>query len=138
MNAPQIKRSHLVLLAGIASTAIGIALITMAGFWMRSIHQHISLFILGGTAAGLIIYRFGFSKIAAVNLARIKALAPDKDKVCLFAFQNKRSYFIVAIMMTMGYGLRHSPLPKIYLVPVYGAIGLAMVFSSFRYYQNLR
>ena len=138
MKAPEIKRNHLILLAGVAWTTVGAALIMIALGWLVSIHRHVAILIVGGLAAGAIIYYFGFSKIATINLARIRTLAPEKDKICLFAFQNKRSYFIVAAMMSMGYGLRHSALPRIYLVPIYGAIGLALLFSSFHYYQNLR
>jgi len=138
MKAPEVKRNHLILVAGVVWTAVGAALIMIALGWLVSIHHHVVILIVEALAAGTLIYYFGFSKIATINLVRIRTLAPEKDKICLFAFQNKRSYFIVAAMMSMGYWLRHSPLPKIYLVPVYGAIGLALVFSSFHYYQNLR
>jgi hypothetical protein len=88
--------------------------------------------------AGYAIYRFGFSHIAHRNLVRIYAQAPQKDKVCVFAFQNIRSYFLVVIMMALGYGLRHSGIPKTYLAPIYIAIGLALALSSLLYYNRLR
>ncbi len=126
------------MLAGITWTTVGIALIIVALGWLVSIHHHIAVAAGSGIIAGLVVYRFGFSRIAAANLVRIKALATEKDNLSLFAFQKRSSYYIVAIMMSLGYGLRHSPLPRIYLVPVYGAIGLALLFSSFQYYQNSR
>lgn len=137
MKSPKVKRTSLILISGIAWSAIGIFLIAMALEWLIVIHRYIAILIAAGIVAGITIYRFGFSQIAAVNLARIKALAPDKDKISLFAFQNKRSYAIIAVMMPMGYALRHSPIPKIILVPVYSAIGLGLLLSSIVYYQNL-
>lgn len=125
------------MLSGLAWTIIGIVLIVMALEWLISMHRHTAILVATGVIAGVLIYRFGFSRLALGNLARIKALAPEKDKLCLFAFQNRRSYVIIVIMMFMGYELRHSPIPKTYLIPLYAAIGLALVFSSFHYYQGL-
>jgi len=138
MKTPAVKRTSLILVSGIAWSAVGIFLIILASEWMLEIHRYIAILIAVGIAAGLVIYRFGFSRIAAVNLARIKALAPEKEKLCLFAFQNKRSYAIIAVMMPMGYALRHSPVPKIFLIPIYAAIGLGLFLSSLLYYQHFR
>jgi hypothetical protein len=137
MKVPAAKRKVLVTLAGLVWTAVGMVLIAMAFGWLFKIHAGLLLSLVIGLIGGAIIYRFGFSKIAARNLTRIYAQAPGKEKVCIFAFQDKRSYLIVTIMITMGYSLRHSPLPKIYLAPMYMAIGLALVFSSVHYYQKL-
>jgi len=41
-------------------------------------------------------------------------------------------------MMSLGYGLRHSGIPKTYLAPIYIAIGLALTLSSLLYYNRLR
>lgn len=88
--------------------------------------------------AGWLIYRFKFAKLASQNISRIYEQSPGSDKVCIFAFQNARSYFLVIIMMTMGYAIRHSGLPKPYLAPFYLAIGSSMLLSSLLYYQHLR
>lgn len=93
--------------------------------------------VLAGLVGSLLIYRFGFSRLANKNLSRIYAQSPHKDKVCIFAFQNTRSYFLVIVMMAMGYGLRHSGISKVYLSPVYLAIGLALLLSSLLYYKRL-
>jgi hypothetical protein len=138
MKAPEAKREVLILLAGIVWSAVGVALVMVAIGWLYNIHRSQLISIGAGIVAGVAIHRFGFSRLAAINLSRIRAQSPGKDKVCLFAFQNWRSYLMIAIMMIMGYALRHSPVPKIYLVPIYMAIGLALVFSSFSYYQAIR
>jgi hypothetical protein len=99
--------------------------------------EHVAIAWIIAVAAGITIYLFGFSKLAAVNLSRIYEQAPGKEKVCVFAFQNTRSYIIIVIMMGMGYGLRHSSIPKTYLAPLYLAIGLALLLSSLKYYRHL-
>ncbi|OGC96156.1 MAG: hypothetical protein A2W25_07060 [candidate division Zixibacteria bacterium RBG_16_53_22] len=137
MRAPEVRREALILLAGTVWSAVGVALVIVAMGWILTIRQSRVIPVGVGIAAGVAIHRFGFSRLAAVNLGRIRAQSPGKEKVCLFAFQNWRSYLMIVVMMTMGYALRHSPVPKIYLSPIYLAIGLALLFSSFRYYQAI-
>jgi hypothetical protein len=137
MKAPAARRKWLVLFAGLLWTAVGVALAAMAWYWFAAYEGNLILPLAVGIVGGGLICWFGFSKLAAENLTRIYTQAPGKDKVCLFAFQNKRSYIIVAIMMAMGYALRHSPLPEIYLAPFYLAIGLALALSSLLYYRHL-
>jgi hypothetical protein len=112
-------------------------LVVVAANWLLQADQHSGVALVIALVAGAIIYLFGFSKLAEINLKRIYDQAPGKDKVCVFAFQNTRSYLIIVIMMGMGYGLRHSSIPKIYLAPLYMAIGLALFLSSLKYYQHL-
>jgi len=138
MQAPAAKRNVLVLLAGLLWSAVGAVLITVGCVWVYTYSGNWLLSLAIGITLGYGMYRFQFVKLAKKNLTRIHAQAPGKEKVCLFAFQDKRSYFIVVIMMSMGYGLRHSPIPKIYLAPFYIAIGSALLLSSFHYYLSLR
>jgi hypothetical protein len=138
MKTPAAQRKVLVMLAGFLWSAVGIVLIAIAFGWEISFSGNLLIAIIVAVMTGAAIYRFGFSRLAAKNLSRIYAQAPGKEKVCVFAFQDKRSYFIVAVMMAMGYGLRHSPLPKVYLAPFYMAIGLALLLSSMHYYWHLR
>jgi hypothetical protein len=138
MMAPAARRETLVLVAGIVWTLVGLSLVSVAVVWLFNSPRHTVILPLSGAVAGYIIYRFGFSHLARKNLVRIYAQAPQKDKVCVFAFQNTRSYLLVAIMMTMGYGMRHSGIPKIDLAPFYMAIGVALILSSLLYYNRLR
>jgi hypothetical protein len=138
MIEPAAKRETLVLVAGIVWSLVGLALIAVAVVWMLDSPRSAALPVPIGIVGGYVVYRFGFSGLVRRNLVRIYAQAPHKDKVCVFAFQNVRSYFIVIIMMAMGYGLRHSGLPKVYLAAIYFAIGFTLVLSSFLYYNRLR
>ncbi len=137
MKAPSAKRNTLVLLAGIVWSAVGIGLMIAAMFWILPYRPVELPWIVAGVVAGVIVFRFGFSRLVKVNIARIFDQAPGKDRVCLFAFQNTRSYAIVVVMMAMGYTLRHLPISKMYIMPIYAAIGLAMLLSSLIYYRHL-
>ena len=138
MKAPAAKRGVLVFMAGLVWSAVGLALMIAAAGWLKGRGFGAIPEILIGMGGGIIIFIFGFSKLAKKNLARIYEQAPGKEKVCLFAFQNTRSYLIVAIMILMGYTLRHSGLPKIYLSPVYLTIGLGLFLAGSQYFARLR
>ena len=138
MNTPAAKREVLILLAGIVWSGVGVGLMIAAVGWLTGSGGRIAITLAVGILAGAAIFHFGFSRLAVRNLNRIYARSPGKDKICVFAFQNIRSYFIVIIMMAMGYTLRHLPIDKILLSPLYMAIGLGLFLSSLRYYQRLR
>jgi hypothetical protein len=138
MKAPAARRETLVLVAGIVWSLVGLTLVSIAVAWLVISPRYVLLMVLSGAVAGYAIYRFGFSHLARINLVRIYAQAPQKDKVCVFAFQNTRSYLLVIVMMGLGYGLRHSGIPKTYLAAIYIAIGLALAISSLLYYNRLR
>lgn len=138
MNTPAAKREVLVLLAGIVWSGVGLGLMIAAIGWLTGSGGRIAITLAVAILAGTAIYHFGFSRLAVKNLDRIYTQSPGKDKICVFAFQNIRAYFIVIIMMAMGYTLRHLPIEKIILAPVYMAIGLGLFLSSLRYYQRLK
>ncbi len=138
MRAPAARRSVLVFMAGLVWSAVGLVLMIVAAWWLKGRGLEVIPDIVIGVVGGVIVFYFGFSKLAKKNLTRIYEQAPGKDKVCLFAFQNTRSYFIVAIMILMGYTLRHSGLPKIYLSPIYLTIGLGLFLAGGQYFARLR
>ena len=138
MKAPAASRKVLVFIAGTVWFVVGMVLMIIAIRWTAPFHGYRLLYLAVGAAGGVIIFMYGFGRLAAANIERIFAQAPGKDKVCLFAFQNTRSYVIIVIMIGMGYTLRHLPISKLYLVPVYFAIGEGMTLSSLSYYRRLR
>ena len=71
-----------------------------------------------------------FLKIVDKNLDRI---IPMSGKRCIFSFIPWKSYLIIVLMILMGFFLRLSPIPKIYLTTVYIAIGMSLILSSIRY-----
>jgi hypothetical protein len=138
MKAPAARRSVLVFLAGLVWSVVGLVLMIVAAGWLKGRGLDAIPEILIGMVGGIIVFYFGFSKLAKKNLTRIYEQAPGKDKVCLFAFQNRRSYLTVAVMILMGYTLRHSGLPRIYLSPIYLTIGLGLFLAGGQYFERLR
>lgn len=138
MKIPAANRKILVLLAGVLWSSVGVILMAVSMKWSINTPDKIIYFILPGLIIGILVYRFGFLRLVTTNLERIFSQAPGKEKVCLFAFQDTRSYIIMMIMMLMGYTLRHLPVSKIFLVPVYLTIGLGLFLSSLHYYYYLK
>jgi hypothetical protein len=132
---PGVRRPALLFLAGASWMGIGTLLDLRAYSWLRSETQsHALLAASGGFAAALLIHHFGFLRIVDRNLGRI---LPVEGKRCLFSFLPWKSYLLIALMILFGSLLRHSPVPKLYLAALYGAIGTALCLSSIRYLRTL-
>ena len=127
---PSARHGTLVLIAGVMWMAIGILLNSMAAVWLLNATRNGLFFLIPGIIGGILVYRFGFIKIANRNIARIESLI---ELPCVFAFMSWKSYILVAFMMTLGITLRHSSFPKDYLSVIYLTIGLALFLSSLRY-----
>jgi len=134
---PAVNRKWLIIISGLIWSGVGIFLNILAIDWFKSFNN-MQIFISGiiGLLAGWSIARFGFGNIANKNVNRI--LAYPKH-ACVFAFQEWKSYILIAIMMTLGIFLRTAGLiPKYILAPMYIGIGTALFLSSFKYYSNLK
>ncbi len=128
---PAVSRRTLLLLAGLVWIGVGAMLLSFAAGWLRAGHPaHLYGLVAGGVIAGLLIHHFGFLKVVDKNLDRILPMVGTR---CVFSFMPWRSYLVVGLMMAMGIGLRHSPIPKPYLAVLYLGIGLGLVLSSIRY-----
>ncbi len=130
---PAVHKHKLLILSGIVWSATGIFLTFLAYRWFSELTiNEIDIALGGGILLGIIIAWFGFSKVALKNIRRIL----DYDKhVCVFAFQEWKSYVLIAFMMSMGIYMRTSGLiPKNLLAPMYIGIGTALFLSSFLYY----
>ncbi len=139
MRKPAAKRSTLILVAGMLWSAVGLLLMTLAGLWLVGGEPwQIGLLAAAGFLLGWFHFRKMFAKLVGVNISRIEEQAPGQEEVCIFAFQNIRSYLIAFLMMGMGYALRHSPIPKLYLAPLYLAVGVGLFSSSVAYYRRVR
>jgi hypothetical protein len=132
---PAASRRVLLLLAGGLWCGVGIMLLTMAMAWLVESSLVGICVILGvGIVLGVLVNRFGLSKLVDRNLARI---LPEDGIRCLFGFMPWRSYLIIPLMIGMGIVLRHSSIPKCYLAPVYVGMGLALLLSGLRYIRVL-
>jgi hypothetical protein len=134
---PAASKNWLVAAAGAMWSGVGLMLSHMAYEWLSPviIKQAILLALIGVLSA-MIIYRFGFSKFAKKNIHRIRGLVGDK--ICIFAFQEWKSYPLVVVMIALGITLRkYSPIPKPYLAVLYLGIGGGLFLSSLYYYLDL-
>ncbi len=132
---PTVPKSVLYALAGAMWGAVGIMLCRLAWGWLQPLEPRQSLPIaLIGFIAALIVYRFGFSRIVARNIAR---LAPKRDPLCIFAFQARKSYLVIFLMVGLGITLRRSAIPKHYLAVVYITMGIALFLGGLQYFAHL-
>jgi hypothetical protein len=134
---PSAKKIWLQLLAGVMWSGVGIMLISLASRWLRlgTLFQSILLAVAGITTA-LVIFHFGFSKMALKNVIRIEAY--PNERVCLFAFQRWTSYPLVLFMVSLGIYLRlYSPIPKPLLAILYIGIGGSLFLASLHYYSRV-
>lgn len=129
---PTVERRWLYLAAAILWSAAGTMLCARAGGWLVAEDTRQALLHLAiGTMAGVLIYRFKFSRIAARNVQRIRRL-PERNN--LLAFQPPLMYVLISLMMSLGVALRHSAIPRPALAILYLGIGLGLVLASLSYY----
>ena len=132
---PAVDKSALIFLSFFVWLVVGTMLLLFAYSWLKAAQVHDSfLFVLVGVVAALVIHHFGFLKIVDKNLGRI---LPMEGKQCAFSFMTWKSYIIVAVMVILGTGLRHSAIPKTYLSILYIGIGLSLILSRIRYLRVL-
>ena len=133
---PSVPRCWLLMLAGLVWSSVGLGLWSLALHWLADVSPPWSVALgLAGLLMGLVIHRFGFSRIVRRNIERISHSA---ERPCLFSFQAWHSWLLVALMIAMGITLRHSPLPRPVLAEVYSAIGTALASGSLQYYRSFR
>ena len=132
---PGVNKSILLLIAGIIWIGIGIMLDSMSLSWLRAEKLDSALLAsVGGFVCALVIHHFGFLRIVDGNLGRI---LPMEGKRCVFSFMPWKSYLLIVMMILMGFLLRLSPIPKLYLAVLYSGIGTALILSSVRYLRHL-
>lgn len=134
---PAANKKWLHLAAGIMWSAVGIMLVSFAARWLKiEKWPVILLLLLGGSILGVVIYLFGFSRLAKKNIKRINAYV--KENICIFAFQKWTTYPLVASMISLGIYLRkYSTLPKPVLSIMYLGLGFSLFASSLHYYNQL-
>ncbi len=132
---PGVSKSALLLMGGIIWIIIGIMLNSWAYSWLRNERLgHALLALIIGFVCSLVIHHFGFLRLVDRNLDRI---LPMEGKRCIFSFMPWKSYVLIVIMIALGFLLRHSPIPKLYLSVLYTGIGAALILSSIRYLRYL-
>jgi len=94
--------------------------------------------IIIGLAIGVFKYQIVFTKVVSRNIKRIRELSPHKKKICFFAFQPLRSYFLLILMVGSGITLRMVGLKPEYLLGTYLAISTALILSSILFLRQAK
>lgn len=132
---PGVSKYWLLALAGMMWSAVGVLLCRRAYGWFAGFSWSGAMpFEALAVLMALMVYYFGFSKIARKNIERLCRLT---ERTCIFAFQSWKAYLLIVAMMAMSAFLRRSPVPKLYLAILYTTIGGALLLSSFSYYRIL-
>ena len=135
---PAVSRKALILSAGLFWVIGGLVLVIRAGMIFRDGTVDVAWPAAIGVLVGSLKHRLVFSKVVAVNVRRIRELAPQRDKVCLFAFQSVESYLFVILMIGLGVGLRYVGLSGSILATIYLAIGTGLLLSSVGYFRSAK
>ena len=130
---PGIPKRYLLLVAACFWTFAG-GMLLIRGFSILKFNSSIiEIEEFGSILAGLLFYKFMFSKISLKHIHRIQNL--KEEKPCFFSFFNLRSYLLMTVMMSFGITLRVTGLvPMAYLAPFYIAMGTPLLLSAFRFY----
>jgi hypothetical protein len=123
-------------LAGSLWLVVGLMLCAITIPWLRLLDAApLARVLASGLLIAALISRFGFSRLARRNIRRLDGLG---ERASVFAFQPGKSYFVILLMMTIGWTLRHSPLPKPVLATVYVGIGGGLLLSALEYFRHGR
>jgi uncharacterized membrane protein len=132
---PAVGKRWLYFTAGAVWLGVGIMLIEFASGWLKLAASPV-IYLIAGVALATCIYFLGFSKLARKNIRRIQAIS--LKRICLFAFQEWRSYPLVLFMIFLGIYLRaYSPIPKPLLAVLYIGIGGGLLSSSLHYFNQV-
>ena len=132
---PGVPKTALLFIAGIMWIGIGTMLDLLSYSWLRTENPvHALLASVIGFACALVIHHFGFLRLVDRNLGRI---LPMEGRRCVFSFISWKSYILIIIMIFVGFILRHSQIPKLYLAVLYTGIGTALILSSVLYLRYL-
>ncbi|MEX1275661.1 MAG: hypothetical protein WEE20_06995 [Bacteroidota bacterium] len=128
---PIVRKKWLFIVAGSFWGIIGVFLLVRGMGWLLGA-QGLAPFILGtaGIGLGILGYLSGFRRIAEQIVLRIHGL-PERSP--LTSFLAPRGYAMIVLMISLGFLLRQSPIPKPYLSPFYIAMGCVLLLGSSRF-----
>ena len=132
---PSISRRGLTLTAGMFWILGSMLLLyrTYAIIGLPSFEQ--SSILLIGVIVGALKSHFVLSKVAKKNVERIRVMSPQKEKICIFAFQPLMTYLLILIMIGLGITLRSYFPHSIYLAALYLGISSALLVSGIVYFR---
>jgi hypothetical protein len=133
---PTIPRRIGAILVGFLWSGVGLMLLLRAVAWEAEQPFAIGLALgLVALVVAVPAWIFGFSGIARASVGRLVALPP---RVGVLAIQSPRGWLMVAVMIPLGIALRHSVLPRAYLILPYAVMGALLLRGSFSFFGLAR
>ena len=129
----KIKKNYLLLLAGIVWLTAGFNILRIG---IISYKSYVTLFHLALSAAVFFLFWFMvFGKLVRRHTDRI--VRYEEEMQFILKFFDRKSFIIMAFMMTFGIGLRTSGLcPDIFIAVFYSGLGTAMVLAGLAFTGN--
>ena len=106
-------------------TVVGIGLMSRGVIWLSAIDK--LWIIIPAFLTGTFKSLYMLDKSAEKSINRI---IETRDGRCLGGVYSIKTWLLVLVMMTAGYLMRHSSLPKGFLGLFYVSIGWGLLFSS--------
>ncbi|HID70496.1 MAG TPA: hypothetical protein EYP35_08580 [Desulfobacterales bacterium] len=106
-------------------TVVGIVLMSRGVSWLSTIDK--LWIIIPAFLTGTLKSLYMLDKSAKKSINRIVA---TRDGRCIGGVYSVKTWLLVLVMMTAGYLMRHSSLPKEFLGLFYVSIGWGLLFSS--------
>jgi hypothetical protein len=123
-------------LAALIWTVVGGGLLAAGARWTVAGRGLTGWAVLGmALVVGWLKARFVLAGRAADNARRIVAAGEDRCLGGVFAWS---AWLFVLAMVAVGYLLRHSDVPRLWVGAIYAAVGLGLVLASLRTWSRWR
>ena len=135
MSRFRIKKQPLIAVAGVVWLLAGLNVAILgvrAAIDMRGVAAIILIALVGGAIAVFSAFHSLFSKLVKKNAQRIADLEGERHLV--FRFFDRRSYIMMALMMSFGIGMRAAGIfPDWFIAFFYTGLGLALALAGASY-----
>lgn len=132
MTRLHIKKNQLIAVAGVVWLLAGLNVAVLgvrAAIGMRGVAAVVLVAIAGGAVAAFCGFHLMFSKLVKKNSQRIYKLEGERHNP--FRFFDRRGYIVMAIMMSMGIGMRAAGFfPEWFIAFFYTGLGLALALAG--------
>ncbi len=117
------------LIAGINVTGIGVHAYQLGN--LSFINMVMSLVIFG------LFFYLAFLKLTTKHTARVEAYDELRERTCVFAFFDAKSYVMMVVMMALGISLRvFGVLPERAVAVFYTGLGSALMLAGVIFIMN--
>ena len=135
MSQFRIKKQPLIAVAGVVWLLAGLNVAVLgvrAAIDMRGVAAIVFLALAGGAIAIFCAFHSMFSKLVQKNAQRIADL--DGDRHHVVRFFDRKSYLMMAFMMSLGIGMRAAGIvPNWFIAFFYTGLGLALSLAGASY-----